>query len=134
MTLTLNLLALSLFSPALNHVQTPQVPDYFQSVSKIVGKPGTLNSDGSYRINIARTDVKFLNSSGMPIPPDLGLSTYIALSGTGDKALAVGDVAMLEGEIDGVIDILHEGGFELVALHNHMTTEQPRLFYMHFQT
>lgn len=117
----------------LSHAFAQDVPAHFQEVAKIVGKPGTLNADGSYRINIPRTDVQFVSSSGMPIPADLGLVTYVAMSGTADKVLAVGDVAMLEGEIDGVLDALRAGGFEVVALHNHMTTEQPRLFYLHFQ-
>lgn len=109
------------------------VPAHFQAVRDAVGKNGTLNADDSYRINIPRTDVKFVNSAGMPIPADMGLSTYIAMSGTAEKVLAVGDVAMLDDEIDRVIDVLRAGGYEIVALHNHMTAEQPRLFFMHFQ-
>ncbi len=112
---------------------TPEVPEYLQNVGRLVGKAGTLNADGSYRINFPRTDVKFLNSEGMPIPADLGLATYFALSGTAERSLAVGDVAMLEIEIDAVIDKLRAGGYEVVALHNHMTAESPRLFFAHFQ-
>lgn len=119
---------------AASHAQTPpQVPAYLESVGKVVGKAGVLNADGSYRINLPRTDVAFKNANGMPIPADLGLATYIAFSGTESQSLAVGDVAMLESEIDLVIDRLRSGGFEVVALHNHMTTENPRLFFAHFQ-
>lgn len=103
------------------------------SIARIVGKAGTNNADGSYRINLPRTDVNFTNSNKMPISADLGLATYIAFSGTEDKVLAVGDVAMLEGEIDGVIDAFRAGNIEVVALHNHMTAENPRLFFTHFQ-
>ncbi len=113
--------------------QAPPVPNHFQAISVIVGKTGTMNSDGSYRINVPRNDVKFTNSAGMAIPADMGLVTYIAFSGSADRVLAVGDVAMLDDEIDRVIDALHAGNYEVVALHNHMTTEHPRLFYMHFQ-
>lgn len=112
--------------------QTP-VPSYYEDAGKTIGKAGTLNADGSYRINLPRKDVNFTHASGMPIDADLGLATYIAFHGTEDRALAVGDVAMLEGEIDGVIDNLRAGGFEVIALHNHMTTEEPRLFFLHFQ-
>lgn len=104
-----------------------------ESIARIVGKAGTANPDGSYRINLPRTDIVFTNANKMPISADLGLATYIAFSGTEEKALAVGDVAMLEGEIDGVIDALRAGKIEVVALHNHMTAENPRLFYTHFQ-
>ena len=109
------------------------VPAHYQEVGQIVGKAGTLNGDGSFRINLPRTDVKFTNAANMPIPADMGLSTYIALNGNAEQTLAVGDVAMLAGEIDGVIDTLMAGGYEIVSVHNHMTTESPRLFFMHFQ-
>ena len=111
----------------------PQVPAAFETVGKVIGKAGTLNADGSYRINFPRTDVKFKNSKGMIIPADLGLATYIAFSSAGEKSLAVGDFAMLDSEIDRVIDALRAGKFEVVSMHNHMTAENPRLFYVHFQ-
>lgn len=125
------LFALVAFTAAFS--QTPEPPQYLKNFSSVVGKNGTMNADGSFRINIPRTDVNFKSSNGMPIPADLGLATYVALSGTEEKSLAVGDVAMLEGEIDRVIDILRNGKFEIVALHNHMTVEEPRLFFLHFQ-
>jgi biotin operon repressor len=125
-----SLVAASMAAQAQN---SPQVPAYLDSVGKIVGKAGTMNADGSYRINLPRTDVSFKNANGMAIPADLGLATYIAFSGTEERSLAVGDVAMLESEIDAVIDRLRAGGFEVVALHNHMTAENPRLFFAHFQ-
>ena len=114
-------------------VAPPQTPAAFDEAGKLVGKAGTLNPDGSYRINIPRTDVVFHNSSGMIIPPDLGLVTYIAFSNPTESSLAVGDIAMLEGEIDHVVDMLRAGQFEVVSLHNHMSAEEPRLFYVHFQ-
>ena len=128
-------LAASVFLLSTVNAQTQQtpIPDFMQAIGKVVGKAGTLNADGSYRINLPRKDVTFTHASGMPIDADLGLATYIAISGTQDNCLAVGDVAMLEGEIDAVIDNLRAGGFEVVALHNHMTTEEPRLFFLHFQ-
>lgn len=115
------------------NAQQPQVPHHWQAVGTTLGKAGAVNADGSYRINWPRTDVHFQNKNGMEIPADLGLATYIALSGTAERALAVGDVAMLEPEIDEVVDALRAGGFEVVSLHNHMTAEEPRLFYVHFQ-
>ena len=118
---------------SLSLAQTAEVPKYFQDAAATIGKKGAFNADGSFRINVARSDLKFTTDSGMVIPPDMGLSTYAAFSGTGDSALMVGDFAMIQPEINAVIDALRAGGVEIVALHNHMTTENPRLFYMHFQ-
>ena len=111
----------------------PQIPAAFEAAGKAIGKAGTLNADGSYRINLPRTDVTFRNANGMAIPADLGLATYIAFSNSGDSSFAVGDVAMLDSEIDEVIDGLRAGQFEVVSLHNHMSSESPRLFFVHFQ-
>jgi hypothetical protein len=130
MTHRLGILSITAFAfTTFAQAQTPApLPDTYFNAAKTMGKPGTLNADGSYRINMPRVDVVFRNSSGMVVPPDLGLAT-----GAGDTALAVGDVAMLEGEIDHVIDNLRKGNFEVVSIHNHMTSEEPRLFYVHFQ-
>lgn len=124
---------LALFCVGQAQTAPPQIPAAFESAGRAIGKAGTLNADGSYRINLPRTDVEFRNSNGMVIPADLGLATYIAFSSAGDKTLAEGDVAMLVGEIDRVIDALREVKFEVVSLHNHMTSENPRLFFVHFQ-
>ena len=110
-----------------------QVPDYYLQASKTIGKDGTLNADGSFRINLPRKDVQFTNENGMEIPADMGLATYAAFTGTEKDSLVVGDVAMLAPEINGVIDALRAGKIEVVALHNHMTTESPRLFFLHYQ-
>jgi Domain of Unknown Function (DUF1259) len=130
--LVITLIGLACFANA-QTTTAPQVPAAYEAVGKVIGKVGTFNPDGSYRINFPRSDVKFTNSKGMAIPADLGLATYIAFSSSGDKTLAVGDVAMLVGEIDRVIDALREVKFEVVSLHNHMTSENPRLFFVHFQ-
>lgn len=126
-------LALLLAAGSLCLAQANPAQDAWNAEAKAVGTAGTLNADGSFRINILRKDVEFSNENGMPIPADLGLATYIAFSGTTDSAFAVGDVAMLSNEIDGVIDVLRAGGYEIVSLHNHMTTESPKLYFMHFQ-
>ena len=124
---------LTLFCAGRAQTAPPQTPAAFEAATKAIGRAGTLNADGSYRINIPRNDVAFRNSNGMVIPSDLGLVTYIAFSNSTDASFAVGDLAMLEGEIDEVIDNLRAGQFEVVSLHNHMTSEEPRLFYVHFQ-
>lgn len=135
MTTTLHCAFILSLLPGIVGLQNSQQSrvDVFQQVGSIIGKAGQVNADGSYRINLPRTDVTFQNANGMVIPADMGLATYIAFNGTAEEALAVGDVAMLEHEIDSVIDTLREGNIEVVALHNHMTVEEPRLFFAHFQ-
>ena len=39
---------------------------------------------------------------------------------------------MLENEVEGVIKALVENNIEVVAVHNHMVHEQPRIFFLHY--
>jgi hypothetical protein len=110
-----------------------EVPKHYADAAVTIGTKGTLSADGSFRINIPRSDLSFKNEFGMDMPADMGMATYAAFTGTADSSLMVGDVAMVRHEIDGVLGALRAGGIEVVALHNHMTAESPRLFFLHFQ-
>ena len=105
----------------------------WSAVAGILGQEGRLNSDGSYKVVLLRTDVAVKSGLGMPTPAELGLNSYAAFVGTPEKATVVGDTCMLEHEVNAVIDALRAGAIEVVALHNHMLTDEPRLFFMHFQ-
>jgi hypothetical protein len=63
----------------------------------------------------------------------MGLGTAINFQPTGGgKAAISGDFVMLGSEVNAVIRTLRENGIEVVSLHNHLLTEEPRLFFMHF--
>lgn len=96
----------------------------------IIGHPGELK-DGVYKVVIGRPDVK-LKDMGAPVSTFLGFNTWMAFQGTKERAAAAGDFAMLEDEVDGVVRALAEHGIEVAAIHNHMTTEKPRIFFLHF--
>ncbi len=108
-------------------------PDPWKPIGEILGKAGELSKDGTYKVTVLRTDVAVKGRMGLAIPTAMGLNSYAAFVGTPEDATAVGDTCCLEHEIDPVIDALRAGGIEVVALHNHMTIESPRLFFMHFQ-
>jgi hypothetical protein len=52
--------------------------------------------------------------------------------GSDDKALVDGDFAMLESELQPVLKALRAGGIDVVAIHNHMTDESPRILFLHY--
>jgi hypothetical protein len=88
-------------------------------------------SKGVYKFTIGRPDVK-LTEHGVPITTFLGFNTWAAFQGTSEKAAVAGDFAMLENEVAPVIKVLVENGIEVVAVHNHMVNEQPRIFFLHY--
>ncbi|HMK18702.1 MAG TPA: DUF1259 domain-containing protein [Chitinophagaceae bacterium] len=88
-------------------------------------------SKGVYKYTIGRPDVK-LKEHGTTVTTFLGFNTWAAFQGTPDHAAVAGDFTMLEDEVAAVIKALVENGIEVVAVHNHMVHEQPRIFFLHY--
>jgi hypothetical protein len=73
----------------------------------------------------------------MPLSPvgPLGLAIGINFQPTGDgKAAITGDFVLTGDEVNPVITALRTNGIDVTAVHSHMLTEQPRLFFLHFWT
>jgi hypothetical protein len=96
----------------------------------ILGYKGEL-SKGVYKYTIGRPDVS-LKEHGITVTTFLGFNTWAAFQGTPDHAAVAGDFTMLENEVAPVIKALVENGIEVVAVHNHMVHEQPRIFFLHY--
>jgi hypothetical protein len=62
----------------------------------------------------------------------MGVNTWAAFAGTDDKAIVDGDFAMTEQELQGVLKALRGAHIDIVAIHNHMTGENPRIMFLHF--
>jgi hypothetical protein len=63
----------------------------------------------------------------------MGVATAINFQPTGaGKAAITGDFVMIASEVNPVIRALQANGIQPAALHSHMLTESPRLFFMHF--
>lgn len=99
-------------------------------ISKILGHPGEMGR-GVYKITIGRPDVS-LGSHGVPITTFMGFNTWAAWQGSSERAAVAGDFAMLESEVAPVIQTLVEHGIEVVAVHNHMMQEEPRIAFLHY--
>lgn len=99
-------------------------------LDEIIGSKAEMNK-GIYKYTIGRPDVK-LQEHGMPVSTFLGFNTWAAFQGTPDHAAVAGDFTMLENEVAPVMKALIENGIEVVAVHNHMVHEQPRIFFLHY--
>jgi hypothetical protein len=62
----------------------------------------------------------------------MGINTWAAFAGTPDDALVVGDFAVLENELQTVLKTLREANINIVAIHQHMTGEDPRMIFLHY--
>jgi hypothetical protein len=114
---------------------SPKVDDVQNTIDvkmldDILGSKGEM-SKGVFKHTIGRPDVK-LTEHGVPVTTFLGFNTWAAWQGTPERAAVAGDFAMLEDEVEHVVKALIENGIEVVALHNHMVHEKPRIFFLHY--
>jgi hypothetical protein len=103
---------------------------YTKKLDDILGNKAEM-SKGVYKYTIGRPDVD-LKEHGVKVTTFMGFNTWAAFQGTPEKAAVAGDFTMLENEVAPVIKALVENGIEVVAVHNHMVHEQPRIFFLHY--
>jgi hypothetical protein len=87
------------------------------------------SKDGMYK-GVWGRDV--VASCGCPTGKAMGVNTWAAFAGTDDNALVDGDFAVAEAELQGVLKTLRGGGINVVAIHHHMSGEQPRILFLHY--
>ena len=99
-------------------------------IDQALGRHGTADN-GLYKFTIARADT--LTDDGHLVPPTFGVTTTINFQPTGEgKAAINGDFVMTAPEVNKVIQALRGGHINVVEVHNHSLTDQPRLFYLHY--
>jgi hypothetical protein len=86
------------------------------------------SSNGLFKVVLGRTG----EMHGLIFGKDMGLNTWAAFAGSDDNAIIDGDFAMLENELQAVLKSLRRDGINIVAIHQHMTGEQPRYLFLHF--
>jgi hypothetical protein len=69
---------------------------------------------------------------GTNIDKDMGVNTWIAFAGADDDAVVDGDFAVTEDELQPCLKALRVAGINIVAIHSHMTHEQPRILFFHY--
>lgn len=100
------------------------------ALDKIVGATGKVNGT-TYKYVIGRADQRIL-AMGAEMTAAIGLNTWAAFAGDADHAHIAGDVAMLETEVNPVINALRKNNLEVVAVHNHMLGDEPHIMFLHY--
>jgi len=97
------------------------------AIDAILGVKGQSNA-GMYKAQIGRA----AKMHGSAIGSQMGLNTWAAFAGTDDAAFVDGDFAMRAAEVQTVIRSLRASGINIVAIHNHMTQEEPHYTFLHY--
>ena len=96
-------------------------------IESVLGRKGDL-SGGVYKVTIGRST----KMGGHEMGDAMGVNTWAAFAGSDDQAVVDGDFAMYENEVQGVLKALRKSEIRVVALHNHMIGESPRVVFLHF--
>src|SRR5216683_3497706 len=124
------LIAITCFSMTLLTVHAQEIPAEYQGVLKTLDKKGDYKSS-VLKINIPRNDLK-ITIDGAATPTPFGFGGWLAMTkGDGGSDVMMGDLVLLEDEVNPVMSALLDNGLEVTALHNHFFFESPRIFFMH---
>ncbi len=96
-------------------------------IENILGVKGEM-AKGVYKITIGRT----VKMDGHDVGNMMGVNTWAAFVGRDDLAVVDGDFAMMEDELQPVLKALRRSGINVVAIHQHMTMESPRVIFLHY--
>jgi len=102
----------------------------WKKVDEALGKTAPAHPSGVHRYGIPRTDLQ-VTLDGVTIKPSFALGGWVAFMPAHDGAMVMGDLVLLESEINPVMKKLLDGGLQITAVHNHLLRAQPATFYMH---
>lgn len=98
------------------------------TIDSALGVKGQANN-GMFKVVVGR-EVKM--PCGCMMGKEMGVNTWAAFAGTDDNAVVDGDFAVLEDELQPVLRSLRSADINIVAIHHHMTHEQPRMLFLHY--
>lgn len=109
------------------HIDTAHSNLDARSLDGILNEHGAVDS-GVYKVTVGRTTSMYGESVGKA----MGVNTWAAFAGTDANALVDGDFVMKENELQPVLKALRGAGIQIVAIHNHMVGESPRMMFLHY--
>jgi hypothetical protein len=103
---------------------------YWQTVDQILSRKPTIVSGDLRRYSFPRTDLS-VTLDGVPIKPALAFNGWVAFKQMGIQTMALGDLVLLEAEVNPVMQKTIEGGLEITAVHNNLPRANPATFHVH---
>ncbi len=111
-------------------VWAQEMPKEYQDVLAYLGRKGDYK-DNVLKVNIPRNDLH-MTVAGISTPTPFGFGGWCAFTkGDGNMCVMMGDLVLLQDEVNPVMSALLEHGLEVTALHNHFFWDEPRVYYMH---
>src|SRR6266849_3084741 len=101
-------------------------------IDSVTGLKGKLNSEeGVYKVSQPRTDLK-ISVDKWEMPPFMGLTSWAAfMPGMKAEAMVMGDLVLMQDEVNPVMSAALDNGLQVTALHNHFFFDEPKVYFMH---
>ena len=106
--------------PATSNISAAPIEEVFGATSQ--------SSNGMVKVVIGRKTMVH----GVDVGNEMGVNTWAAFAGSDQQAVVDGDFAMLESELQTVLKTMRASGINIVAIHQHMTHETPRVMFLHY--
>lgn len=101
-------------------------------IDEVTGLKGKWNEEeGVFKVSVPRNDIKVMVDK-WPMPPFMGLTSWAAFTEGREKpAMVMGDLVLLQEEVNPVMSAALENGLQVTALHNHFFFDEPKVYFMH---
>jgi hypothetical protein len=105
------------------------IPAEYQQVLTTLGRTGDFKAN-VLKVNIPRNDLT-VTVANVKTPTPFGFGGWVAMTKGSGMDVMMGDLVLIQDEVNPVMSALLDNGIEVTALHNHFFKDDPRIFYMH---
>ena len=101
-------------------------------IEQLTGLKGKLNEqENVFKVSAPRSDIK-ISVDQWQMPPFMGLTSWAAfIPGKTEPAMVMGDLVLMQDEVNPVMSAALDNGLEVTALHNHFFYDEPKVYFMH---
>ena len=100
-------------------------------IEQLTGAKGKLDEkEGAFKVSVPRADLA-VTAAGVRLTPPMGLTSWASFQRAGDRTMVMGDLVLLEDQVNPVLSAALDNGLEVTALHNHFFWDSPKVMFMH---
>src|SRR5712692_1686646 len=109
----------------------PKAPFDTAKIEELAGAKGSYNeNEGVFKLSLPRSDLS-ITAAGVRLTPPMGLTSWAAFKHAGQRTVVMGDMVLLEDQVNTVMSVALDNGLEVTALHNHFFWDSPKVMFMH---
>src|SRR2546425_2657698 len=101
-------------------------------IDELTGLKGKLNEpENVFKVSAPRADLK-ISVDKWETPPFMGLTSWASfMAGMKGEAMVMGDLVLMQDEVNPVMSAAFDNGLQVTALHNHFFYDEPKVYFMH---